>query len=89
MSLNQAKKRMIAQIKSEFESVFAEEYNSGLMSLSVAHTQNEEEALKFKEDILKAFPNVKFNFVDPLSLSVACHIGPGALAVATNVDNRK
>ena len=89
MSLSQAKKRMIAQVKSEFEGVFAEEYNNGKMSISVAHTQNEDEAIKFKEEILKAFPNVKFNFIDPLSLSVSCHIGPGALAIVTCVDNRK
>jgi len=32
-------------------------------------------------------PNVKFRFVDPLSLSVSCHIGAGALAVATCINN--
>ena len=89
MSLNQAKKKMIAQIKSELEGKFSEEYSKGLMSLSVAHTYNEQEAMKFKEDIMNALPDVKFNFVNPLSLSVACHIGPGALAIAICIDNRK
>ena len=27
-------------------------------------------------------PNIKINWIDPLSLSVSCHIGPNALAVA-------
>ena len=43
--------------------------------------------LKFKEEIIKALPDVKFRFVDPLSLSVSCHIGPGALAIAICKDN--
>ncbi|MCR5350756.1 MAG: DegV family protein [Acholeplasmatales bacterium] len=38
-------------------------------------------AYKFKEEIEKAL-NVKVTYVDPLSLSVSCHIGPGALAIA-------
>ena len=57
------------------------------MVISVAHTQNFDEAEKFKNEILKEFPNVKFNYVDPLSLSVACHIGPGALAIAVCSNN--
>ena len=47
--------------------------------ISVAHTQNEEAALKFKEELLAEFPG-KDIWVDPLSLSISCHIGPGALA---------
>lgn len=82
LNLAQAKKKMISQIKQDLEVKFADLYNSGKMAISVAHTQNEQEALKFKEEILKELPNVKFMWVNPLSLSVSCHIGPGALAVA-------
>ena len=89
MSLNQAKRKMIDKIKEELETEFKEEYAKGKMYISVAHTQNEEEALKFKEEILKSIPNIKVNFVDPLSLSVSCHIGPGALAIAMAVNNYK
>ena len=89
MALNytQAKKKMIDQVKCELNTKFKNEYESGELVISVAHTQNNEEAEKFKNEILKEFPNVKFNFVDPLSLSVACHIGPGALAIAVCSNN--
>ncbi len=89
MALNnaQAKRKMIDQVKSELVKKFKDEYESGKLVISVAHTQNFDEAEKFKNEILKEFPNVKFNYVDPLSLSVACHIGPGALAIAVCSNN--
>ncbi|MBQ3048202.1 MAG: DegV family protein [Clostridia bacterium] len=83
MSMAHAKKKMIQKVKEEFETQFAEEYKAGKMKVAVAHTQNEQEALKFAEEIKQALPNVKLEFVDPLSLSVACHIGPGALAITS------
>ena len=52
------------------------------MTISVAHTANDEEAKIFVEELKGLFPDIPFRFSDPLSLSVACHIGPGALAVA-------
>lgn len=85
LSTAQAKRKMIQKIKEELENEFAKEYSEGKMRVSVAHTQNEQEALKFAEEIKLAFPKLKFNFVDPLSLSVSCHIGPGALAITTYV----
>ena len=44
-------------------------------------TDNEEAAKAFKEEVAKEFPGVPI-YIDSLSLSVSCHIGPGALAVA-------
>ncbi|MBE7074647.1 MAG: DegV family protein [Clostridiales bacterium] len=87
LAMNQAKTKMIMKIKQDLETTFKQEYEAGKMTISVAHTQNEEEALKFKEEIMAKLPNVKFRFVDPLSLSVSCHIGAGALAVATCINN--
>lgn len=87
LTLKQAKLKMIDQIREDCETLFKEEYDKGLMVVSVAHTDNEEEALKFKEEILSALPKLKFRFVDPLSLSVSCHIGPGALAIAIAIDS--
>ena len=81
LSIAQAKKKMISKIKTDIETAFKSEYEKGTMTVSVAHTQNHAEAEKFKAEIIKDFPNLKFRFVDPLSLSVSCHIGPGALAV--------
>lgn len=47
----------------------------------MAYTGNKEEAEEFKEEVQAAFPGADIH-MDPLSLSVACHIGHGALAVA-------
>ena len=81
LSLAQAKKKMLTRVKADIEGRFKQQYEEGTMTVSVAHTNNHAEAEKFKNEILKEFPNLKFRFVDPLSLSVSCHIGPGALAV--------
>lgn len=81
LSLAQAKKKMIAKVRADIEGRFKAQYDEGTMTVSVAHTQNFAEADKFKAEIQKEFPNLKFRWVDPLSLSVSCHIGPGALAV--------
>lgn len=86
MSMGQAKKRMIQQIKNELATEFKTEHEQGKMVLYVAHTHNEAEALRFKEEVEKEF-NMTVKFVDPLSLSVSCHIGPGALALAMCVNN--
>lgn len=49
--------------------------------LQIAYTKDVEPALQFKEEVLKEFPGFDI-VVNPLSLSVSCHIGPGALALA-------
>ena len=82
LNLAQAKKKIIMQLKQDLETKFKDLYDAGKMAVSVAHTQNLAEAEKFKQEIIKDLPNVKFLFVDPLSLSVSCHIGAGALAAA-------
>jgi len=82
INLNQAKQKMINAVKNDIESRFKELCASGKLCVNIAHTQNEAEALKFKDEIEKALPNLPIKFVDPLSLSVSCHIGPGSLATA-------
>lgn len=84
INLGQAKKKMIQLVKQDLEGKFLQKYNAGQMSLSIAHTENENEANRFKEELEKEFPNLKVKYNDPLSLSVSCHIGPGALAVAVH-----
>lgn len=77
-----AKKEMINAVKHDFETRFKQIVESGKMTCSIAYTKNLEEAQKFKEELKSEFPKVEFTFVDPLSLSVSVHIGPGALAAA-------
>ena len=50
--------------------------------LEVAHTCNEEAAAQFCDLIRERFGDVGEIMTDPLSLSVSCHIGPKALAIA-------
>ena len=82
LNVGQAKKKIIMQLKQDLETKFKDLYDAGQIVVSVAHTQNHVEAQKFKDEILKEIPNVKCTYLNPLSLSVSCHIGPGALAVA-------
>lgn len=80
-TLTKAKSVMINAIRNDLETRFKDLTAAGKMTLSLAHTENFEEAQKFKAEVAEAFPSIEINFVDPLSLSVSCHIGPGALAV--------
>ncbi len=80
--LADAKSTMISAIKKDLTTRFKDLTAAGKMTLAIAHTENLEEAEKFKAEIMEEFPNIEFTYVNPLSLSVSCHIGPGALAVA-------
>lgn len=82
INLAQAKKKIIQQMKQDLETKYKDLYQSGKMLIAVAHTQNEFEAQKFKDEIIKEIPNAKFTYLEPLSLSVSCHIGSGALGAA-------
>lgn len=81
MSFNQAKRKMIAKIKNELETEFKTEYEAGKMALLVAYSKSDEEAKKFKDEIERELPNMKVNIIDPLSLSIACHTGAGAVGI--------
>ena len=87
LSPRAAKAKMISQIKDELENEFKEYYEAGKMVVDVAHTNNYLEAENFKKEIEEKIPGVKVQHVDPLSLSVSCHIGPGCLAIAVSVKN--
>ena len=83
--ISDAKTTMINAIKHDFETRFKDLVAAGKMTLAFAHTQSTEEIEAFKEEVKAAFPNVEITYVDPLSLSVACHIGPGAIAIGCAV----
>mgnify|MGYP000000605969 FL=1 len=77
----QAKRVMLKAMKEDLDSRFAEYAKRGEMCLEMAYTGNQEEAEEFKKEVQEMFPDYEIQ-MDPLSLSVACHIGYGALAVA-------
>lgn len=77
---SQGKSIMINAIKNDMENRFGG-VNKDAIWLQIAYTYDKEAALKYKEEVQEAFPGFDIH-MDPLSLSVACHIGPGALALA-------
>ncbi len=77
-TMRAAKRVMLDAIRNDLEKRF----DGCKMRIDVAHTNNEAAALEFKKEIEAEFPGYAVMLVNELSLSVACHIGDGALAVA-------
>ena len=75
-----AKKIMLEAIHKDLENRFPEEWKEGRMAIQAAYTGNPEEAAEWKKEIEAEFPGMEIH-MDPLSLSVSCHIGYGALAI--------
>lgn len=76
----QGKSLMINAIRNDMENRFGG-VDKDAIWLQVAYTYDLAAASLLKEEVMQAFPRFDIH-MDPLSLSVACHIGPGALAVA-------
>ncbi len=80
-TLSQGKSVMLAALKNDIENRFGGVTPApGNVLLKIAHTYNEEAAMQLKEEMLAMFPGYELQ-VAPLSLSIACHTGPGALGV--------
>ena len=79
-TVKQAKNIMIEAMKSDFQKRF-DSPDGTKMHLEIAYTFDKEAAEAFKAEVQEAFPNNDI-VMNPLSLSVSCHIGPGALAIA-------
>lgn len=77
---SQGKTIMLNAIRSDMENRFGGATKDNIW-LQIAYTYDLEAANQFKADVEEAFPGFDIQ-MDPLSLSVSCHIGPGALAVA-------
>ena len=75
----QGKNIMINAIKSDIENRFGG-MDKGDFWIAGAYTNNLDAALEWKKEVEAAIPGFDMH-LDPLSLSVGCHIGPGALAV--------
>ena len=79
-TVKQAKSIMIVAMKADFEKRF-DSPDGAKMNLEMAYTFDKEAAEAFRAEVQEAFPNNEI-IMNPLSLSVSCHIGPGALAIA-------
>lgn len=78
----QGKSIMINAIKADIENRFGG-MDAGDFIIAGAYTNNLEAAMEWKKEVEAAFPGHEMH-MDPLSLSVGCHIGPGALAVTVS-----
>ena len=75
-----AKKTMLDTAHKVMETDFADCGGPEDLYIDVAYTGSLEDAREWIEEVEASFPGFPIH-ADPLSLSVACHIGPGALAV--------
>lgn len=78
--VKQARATLIEAIKKDMKGRFASFADPSRMWLMMAYTYDREAAEEYKKEVEAEFPGYDIQ-MDPLSLSVSCHIGPGALAV--------
>ena len=78
-TIKQAKQIMLDAIKTDMDQVLHDP-DGKHTKIAMAHTHNEEAIMQYKEEAQATWPDHDI-MVEPLSLSVSCHIGPGALAI--------
>ena len=71
---------MIDAIKKDMVDLLHEDLSGENCYIDMAYTEDTEAIARFKEEVQAEWPNHEI-MVDPLSLSVSCHIGPGSIAV--------
>lgn len=77
-----ARRLMLQRMQSDLEGRLKELRDAGHIAVSLSYSQIPDELLaEWREEIRAAFPEDRFVEGDPLTLSIACHTGPGALAV--------
>lgn len=82
-TIKQGKEIMINAVKQDLTEKF-HDLDASDCYIDVAHTENLLQAEKFSTELSEIFPN-RYNeeiLINPLSLSISCHVGPGTLAVA-------
>lgn len=79
-TVKQAKSIMLDAMKADFEKRFGSP-DGKMMNLAIAYTHDLAAAEEFKKEVQEVFPDNEI-VINPLSLSVSCHIGPGAIAIA-------
>ena len=83
LTVKQAKSKMINAIKKDIETRFNNLQPNQTISLAIAHTCTDiTEVNIFENEVKQELGQYSINFVNPLPLAIACHIGQGALAIA-------
>lgn len=73
---------MIDAMRKDLEGKLKSFVDAGACRLCIAYSYVDDETLKsWVDEVSEAFPGYEL-MITPLSLSIGCHIGPGALAVA-------
>ncbi len=78
---NQGKSIMINAIKNDITNRFGGFTEEKGIWIQIAYTYDTAAAKVWRDEVAEAFPGYDIH-MDPLSLSIACHIGPNALALA-------
>lgn len=79
-TMKQAKSTMMSAIAHDLELRFGDE-NCKHTWLQVVHANDPEAAEELRQELRQIYPHIDI-YVGALSLSVVCHTGPGALAIA-------
>lgn len=79
-TVTQGKSIMINALKNDLKNNFGDATGDQVW-LQIAYTKDRTSAENLKKEMQQEFPGFDIH-MDPLSLSIACHIGPGALGVA-------
>lgn len=86
LTIKQAKSKMINAIKKDIETRFSKIRTNQKLIISLAHTcQNIQEFEEFENEVRQQLNEYTIKFTDHLPLAIACHIGPGALAIACSI----
>ena len=80
-TMGQAKEVMINQALKDITERFGGTETGKGVSLAIAYTYDRVSAEEFYKEVKERFPDAPI-YMDHLSLSVSCHIGPGSLAIA-------
>lgn len=79
-TMKAAKTTMLDAIADDLKDRFHMDEHPEDTWIAIAYTKDLEAANQWKDEVQQIYPNNKI-VMNPLSLSVSCHIGPGALAI--------
>ena len=78
----QAMKVLKECIAKDVAEKFADAVKEGKACISIAHARNLETASAIAEEFKVLYPNIPVRFIDEVSLSIACHTGPGVIGIS-------
>ena len=86
--MKKCRHKMIEAIREEMNTRFADVERSRLVIGTAGAGLSREEEEQWKNEVADAFPQMAV-YYNPLSVSIECHLGPGAMGIAVCVNNRK